>query len=52
MLYLQVSRFLMKSYKKWMVKKAPLDESVKYIESIDFLMAKKCEVSDPLQWKM
>ncbi len=41
-LYLQVSRYLMKSYKKFMVKKASLDESVKYIESLEYLMNKKC----------
>jgi hypothetical protein len=35
----------MKSYKKFMVKKASLDESVKYIESFDYLMSKKCEIA-------
>lgn len=42
----------MKSYKQFMVKKVPVDESVKYIESFDFLMSKKCEVSDVHEWKL
>lgn len=51
-LYLQVSRYLMKSYKAFMVKKQSLDNSVKYIESFQFLMNKKSEVQEPNQWRL
>lgn len=30
-----------------MTKKKALGESVKYIESYDYLISKKCEVNDP-----
>lgn len=52
MLYLQVARYLMKSYKGFMVKKQTLDKSVKYIESFEYLMGKKCEVADVNQWNL
>lgn len=45
-LYLQASRYILKSYQHSLTKKKPLGDSVKYIESYDFLMGRKCEV-DP-----
>lgn len=42
----------MKSYKNFVVKKQPLDKSVKYIESFDFLMNKKCEVAEGATWTL
>ena len=46
-LYLQIARYLLKSYKNFMVKKKPISNSVKYIESYDYLISKKCEINDP-----
>lgn len=45
-LYLQVARYLMKSYKGFMVKKQELGLSVKYIESFEYLTNKKCQVEN------
>lgn len=49
-LYLQTARYLLKSYKHSVTKKKPLGESVKYIDSYDFLMGKKVDVVDPEKW--
>ena len=35
-----------------MVKKQSLDNSVKYIESFDYLMNKKCQVAEVSQWSL
>lgn len=53
-LYLQTARYLLKSYKHSLTKKKPLGDSVKYVNSYDFLMSKKCEVqaNDPLRWTL
>ena len=35
-----------------MMKKKSLGSSVKYIESYDYLISKKCEVNDPEKWNL
>lgn len=41
-LYLQVAKYLMKNYKNFMMKQESLPDSIKYIESFDYLVNKKC----------
>lgn len=49
-LYLQVARYLLKCYKNHMIKQRSLGDSVKYLESYDYLLSKKCQIDDPLKW--
>lgn len=53
-LYLQVSRFLLKSYKWHLTKKKALGESVKYIDSFEFLMEKRLNPNrdDMTRWTL
>lgn len=51
-LYLQVSRYLLKSFKHFKMKKKALGQSVKYIESFDNFMAKRIENETASAWSM
>ena len=52
MLYLQVSRYLLQSFKHFKMKKKALGQSVKYIESFDNFMAKRIENETASAWSM
>lgn len=49
-MYLQVARFLLKCYKNHVMKQQSLGETVKYLESYDYFLSKKCTVDDPSKW--
>lgn len=48
-MYLQIARYLMKSY-EGLAKKHPLQKSVQYLQSYDYLLKKKCSVSSSQGW--
>lgn len=51
-MYLQISRYVLKTYKKVIIKQKPAPESLKYLEDYDNLMKKRCAVQDVEQWKL
>lgn len=52
MLYLQLSRFLLKSYKRVTTKKAELDNSVKYLAQFDQLLKSRVAVPANDHWRL
>jgi len=50
-MYLQVSRYILKCFTNSIVKKKePLQRSVLYLESYEYLIEKKCTVTQPDNW--
>ena len=50
-MYLQVSRYILKCFNNVVVKKqGVLQKSVRYLESFEYLTKKKCTVTDPENW--
>lgn len=50
-MYLQAARYVMKCFGRSVLqKKEPLQHSVKYLESYDYLLTRKCRVASPDNW--
>lgn len=51
-MYLQLARYLMKSYKYTITKKKELDPSVEYLNKMADLLGKKSEVQNAEGWNI